>query len=91
MIETTEDILKAILALDRANPHAYMRFMDWLNCSLRDQSSKAIGEKDEVELRWAQGRLQVMAELINIFNNVNLKLEEKSMRPDEFNTNLVID
>lgn len=91
MIEITDNDLKSILALQRSNPPAWTRFMDWISKLLLDKSSESINIKDEVELRWAQGRQQIMSELIDIFNNTEEIIVYKSKITDDIQPSLVFD
>lgn len=91
MLEATEDVLKAVLALQKTNPPAWIRFMDWFNRSLLSQSSKEVRIKDETELRWSQGRQQELSELIDLFNSIETRLGNKARGSDEFYPSYIFD
>jgi ATP-dependent protease HslVU (ClpYQ) peptidase subunit len=58
-------VLEALARLKSAEP----KLIEWLNSRLESHTVQLVNQKDEVGVRWAQGRVQETAEIIQLINN----------------------
>jgi hypothetical protein len=72
MIQASQKTLEAIAAL--STDEAFLLFVRWIEDSGKDLMHSNINVKDELQLRWNQGKLQNMNDILEAVSEVHTLL-----------------
>jgi len=79
MVQPTDDILRAIVNLEKSNPTSFKIFMEWMNTSWSGHLIvSSVMEKDP-QRGWMQGRCQELRDLIQFMTTAEMQLEAKKV------------
>jgi len=77
MIQPTDDVLHAIVNLEKSNPASFAEFMDWLNRSWTGHLLMCAISEKEPQRSWMQGRCQELRDLVQFIATAEGQLEAR--------------
>ena len=83
MIQPTDEVLRAIVNLEKSNPESFSVFVDWMSRSFMGHLMVAAQTENEVHVRWMQGRCQELGDLMQFINTAAAQIDARKAVADE--------